>query len=99
MTSKEFFALTPRMFDALVKRHERATREREFMFGQLASIFINYSMARPKKPTKPTDFMPSEFAKEHAKRTRRPTKEERQRIDEQARDLIRALMKDQEQKK
>lgn len=99
MTSKQFFALTPRMFDALVRRHEIATREREFMFGQLASIFINHSMARPKKPTKPTDFMPSEFAKEHARRTRRPTKDERQKIDDQARAMIRALMEDQEKKK
>jgi hypothetical protein len=64
LTSDEFYALTPRQFDALVKRHERKNEHIEFLFAQLTSYGINFSMCRPQEPTSPRDFMPSQFDKE-----------------------------------
>ena len=59
LTSEEFFRLTPRQYDALLKRREYETQQAEFLFAQLTSYFINFSMCHPKDPTKPRDFMPS----------------------------------------
>src|SRR6185312_12893062 len=63
LTSDEFYALTPRQFDALLKRKEHADTMQEFLFGQLAAMTANFSMAPPKKPARPQDFMPSQWGK------------------------------------
>lgn len=63
LSSDEFFDCTPRQLDALIKRHERSKQEQEFLFAQLTSCVVNFSMAGPKKPSEPKDFMPSEWIK------------------------------------
>jgi len=63
-TNDDFYALTIGQLDALIRRHERAIHEREFLFGQLASVYVNFSMAHPKEPVHARDFMPSEWAKQ-----------------------------------
>jgi len=73
LTSDEFYALTPRQFDALLKRKEHADTMQEFLFGQLASVTANFSMSRPKNPTTPQDFMPSQWKSAKPKRRTRRT--------------------------
>jgi hypothetical protein len=63
LTSEDFYALTPRQFDALVKRRERDAQEQEFLTAQLTAAVVNFSMCHPKEPVSPRDFMPSEFGK------------------------------------
>lgn len=71
LSSDEFYELTPRQLDALVRQHERAIQEEEFLFGQLASLFVNFSMSHPKEPVSAKDFMPSEWAKRASRPSRR----------------------------
>lgn len=97
MTSEEFWHSTPRMLDALLKRHERNKEDLEFLFGQLASIFVNYSVCAPKTARSAADFMPSEMLRRYWKKLRGPTREERLAIDAQARAFAMALMKQQEE--
>lgn len=73
LTSEEFYTLQPRQLDALIKRHEREKQETEFLSAQIASCIVNFSMAHPKKPLQPRDFMPSEWAK------RKPTEDKPKR--------------------
>lgn len=89
--------MTPRMLDALLKRKERERLDTEFLFGQLSSLLVNYSMAAPKKAVAPADFMPSEMLKQIAKRRKGPTKEERLAIDAQVREFFMKLKKAKEQ--
>lgn len=96
MTSDEFWGTTPRMFDALLKRYERKKEDREFLFGQLASVYVNYSACAPKNAKSPADFMPSEMLRRYWRKLRGPSKEERLVIDAQARAFAMALMKQQE---
>ena len=63
LSNEDFYGLTPRQLDALIKRRERETQDREFLFAQLTAYTINFSMARPKAPVKISDLMPSEWAK------------------------------------
>jgi hypothetical protein len=81
LSSEEFYSITPRQLDALIKRRERETQEREFMLAQLTSYLINFSMCRPKKAVSPRDFMPSEWAKTPPKPKRvRMTKKRRAEV-------------------
>lgn len=61
LSTEEFFSLQPRQLDALIRRHERAKQETEFLFAQLGSLVANFSMAHPKKPIEPRDLMPSQW--------------------------------------
>jgi hypothetical protein len=65
LTSDEFYAMTPRHFDALMDRYERGREDNELLFGQMTAAIINYSMCHPKEPVKSVDFMPSHWAKKH----------------------------------
>jgi hypothetical protein len=89
LTSDAFFALTPRQYDALLKRKEHETRTTEFLFAQLTACGINFSPCHPKEPTSPADFMPSEWVKKQAsaapKRVRMTKK-----VKQQVTDSIRA---------
>jgi hypothetical protein len=91
LSSDEFYALTPRQLDGLAKRHQRATEEREFLFAQLASCVVNFSMCHPKDPVKASDFMPSEWVKKV-----QPVKRKRMRdpqvIAEEIRNTMNAIM-------
>jgi hypothetical protein len=93
LTNEEFWDTNPRMFDALLKRHERKKEDQEFLFGQLASVYVNYSASAPKKAQSPADFMPSEMLKRYWRKLRGPSKEERLVIDAQARALFAEIVK------
>lgn len=93
ISSAEFWAMTPRMFDALLKRKERENQERDFLFAQLASVYVNYSMAAPKNPVPPAEFMPSEIRKKLARKRNGPSREEREAVDRQTRAFFEELTK------
>jgi hypothetical protein len=61
LDTDEFYALTPRWFDALCRRHEQMTEDSEFMIAQLTSCVVNFSMGAPKEPVHPRDLMPSQI--------------------------------------
>jgi hypothetical protein len=80
LTDDEFFALTPRKFDALLKRQrnrrERDTEHTEFMFAQLTWWVANTGFRSTEKPTTFRDFMPS-LRESTGSSTRTPTKAKR----------------------
>lgn len=83
LTSDQFFALTPRQFDALVKRRERQVEHDEFMLAQLTAYTVNFSMCRPKDAVAPRDFMPSQMGKADPRNKKiRITKKRKQAITE-----------------
>lgn len=92
LSTDDFYALTIGQLDALIRRHERSTREREFLFGQLASVYVNFSMAHPKEPVHARDFMPSEWA-EQAVTTQPKRRLNRQKIADGIRASMEMLMK------
>ena len=55
--------MTPRQLDALLTRHQLATASNEFLFAQITSWVANTGFRSVEKAVKPTDFMPSEWAK------------------------------------
>jgi hypothetical protein len=63
LSDDEFWDMTPRQLDALLNRHQLATASREFLFAQVTSWVANTGFRSVAKPTKATDFMPSEWAK------------------------------------
>jgi hypothetical protein len=63
LTADEFYDLTPRQFDALLRRHQRKEEHDEFMFAQLTSWVANTGFKSASKVTQPKDFMPSQWAK------------------------------------
>lgn len=91
LSSEEFFSLQPRQLDALVKRHDRAKQENEFLFAQLGSLVVNFSMSRPKESIQPKDLMPSQWAKK--RRSSRPTKFQRDFVATQIRGVMEGLRK------
>lgn len=68
LSDKEFYALTPRQFHALKARRTEEVEHRELLAGIVASNVVNFSMGGVKNPTKPKDFMPSQWV---AKATRK----------------------------
>jgi hypothetical protein len=96
LSSDEFYSLTPRNLTALRDRHERKIKSNEFLFGQLTSYMVNFSMCRPDPPTKPSDFMPSYIAaKSTAESTRssRATKKQRNTVTTSFRSLFDSVNK------
>jgi len=75
LTSDEFFALTPRQFDALLKRREHETQRAEYMQAQIAAYTINFSACHPKESVDPFDLMPSMAGKQ-----RRAKSSQQQRV-------------------
>ena len=86
LSSDEFFSITPRQFDALLKRHRYKVESTEFMFAQLTSWIANTGFRSTEKPTSAFDFMPSQWrkkAKQKAQDPKKPvrmTKKKRQQI-------------------
>jgi hypothetical protein len=99
LSSEEFFSLTPRQLDALIRRHERASKEREFLFAQLTQSVVNFSPVHPKEPAKLQAFMPSEWVKPTAAVLADPTEDERRLIANQMRGIMHTLMKRNEERK
>lgn len=75
LTPDEFYECTPRQIDALIRRHERKIQGVEFLSAQTNTCIVNFSMARPKEPVEPRDFMPSEWAKKAPAKYKRRKRE------------------------
>jgi hypothetical protein len=89
LSDDEFFAMTPRQFDALLKQRKSQVNSKrehfEFMLGQLTSWVANTGFRTAKEQTKATDFMPSEWRKKASNmssstRRKRMTKKRRREI-------------------
>jgi hypothetical protein len=63
LTASEFYALTPRQFDALMRRYRYETESGELLFGQLTSWVANTGFRTAEKQTSAADFMPSQWRK------------------------------------
>jgi hypothetical protein len=94
LSSDEFYELTPRQLDALIKRHERSMWNNEFLFAQLTSCVVNFSMSHPKKALEPRDFMPSEWAK-NPPAEKKPKRRKRQLIATEIRATMDAWLRNQ----
>jgi hypothetical protein len=70
LSNAEFHALTPRLLDALSRRHQRRVEGHEFLFAQLTAGIVN---SRPwlKEAVNIKDFMPTEMRKKFAARPKR----------------------------
>jgi hypothetical protein len=55
---KEFWSLTPKLFNLLLERKEAADRQEFLRSGIIAAAVVNFSMCHPDKPVSPTDFVP-----------------------------------------
>lgn len=94
LTDDEFFALTPRQFHILLKRHKEVIEHEELLTGILACTFANYtanwSMSPPKRGLGkvPSDFMPCKALSMPVKKKRRNRKKEQKRVTEQLSDLM-----------
>lgn len=64
--------MTPRQFDALLKRHREQIEHQELLNGILASVIVNFSLGAPKVGKAPVDFMPSQWRKKVEKQPRKP---------------------------
>lgn len=94
LSSKQFYRHTPRQLDALIRRFERSEHHAEFLSAQNAACTVNFSMAAPKKPAQPRDFMPSEWAK-NPPVERKPKRRKRQAIATEIRATMDAWMRNQ----
>ncbi len=77
---EDFYSLTPRQFDALLRRHRNHVEANELLFAQLTSWVANTGFRSTEKPTHPRDFMPSQWAKHPKPKRPRMTKKRRQDI-------------------
>ena len=77
LSDEEFYAITPRQYSLLLRRHEELVKHQEVQTGILAATFANYtanwSMAPPKRglQLQPADFMPSVLTERAARQPRR----------------------------
>jgi hypothetical protein len=93
LTNDEFYRLTPRQFDSLLKRHREQIEHEELLAGIIASVVVNFSLGAPKTGTKPADFMPSQWRTNVQKpRNERMTKKKRQRVANSLRAYFEARM-------
>ena len=58
--------MTGRQLSALTRRRKCVKDRENYLVGLLASVTANFSMARPKEPLTPQDFMPSKPQKERS---------------------------------
>jgi gluconate kinase len=72
LTAAEFYRLTPRQFDSLLRHHRARQREQreftELLFGQLTAAVYNSGLRGPQEPYAPRDFMPSQWAQIQAEK-------------------------------
>jgi hypothetical protein len=98
LSDEDFYALTPRQFDALLKRKRVETVNQEFLAAQLTSWVANTGFRAADKPTKAQDFMPSEWARTtrsstHSDKRTRMTKKRRAEIADSIRSMFPNLRK------
>jgi hypothetical protein len=65
LSDAEFYALTPREFDALVKRHKRRREHDEFMLAQLTAVVMNTGFRSREEPAQTRDYMPSQWRRKN----------------------------------
>lgn len=58
--------MTPLQFGYLLKRHKLHLENEEFLFAQVISNTVNFSMCRPKDPVAPKQFMRSQWNKKES---------------------------------
>jgi hypothetical protein len=73
LSADEFFDLTPKQLDAMLKRHKSSLESPEFMLAQIVSALYNTGFKSPEKPTSPLDFMLSQQGKKKSTKTADPT--------------------------
>ena len=90
LSKSEFFELTPRDYTALTDQHKFRTRHTELLTAIVAASIVNTGVCAPEKPLPFTHFMPSEWAKQAAKKPRkkRVTKGEREFINSKIRGFM-----------
>ena len=99
LSDEEFYALTPRQYNLLLKRHEEQVKHTESLMGILAATFANYtanwSMTPPKHglQKKPAEFMPSMIAEQVRQSRRSQRRFAQKRFNDNARCLVEALKK------
>lgn len=75
LTPEQFFGITPRQLHLLLDRHREHVQFDEWRTGLLAAVMANFSLAAPKKPLAPSDFMPSfQLQQRKPSRRRRPSR-------------------------
>ena len=68
LSDEEFGALTPRQFHLLLARHREKTDQEHYLAALIASTVANFSLGAPKKPLRPSDFMPTRSVVKSAKK-------------------------------
>jgi hypothetical protein len=74
LSADQFYAISPRQLDALLKRHRYRSESNEFMFAQLTSWVANSGFRSTEKPTTAHDFMPSVWRKKAKQKAPDPKK-------------------------
>lgn len=54
-----------------MRRHQQATWDKEFLFGQLTAAVVNFSFNYPEKTVKPQDYMLCEIRKKPPEKPKR----------------------------
>lgn len=72
LSYEEFLDISPRHFSALMKAYKAGLESQEFMLAQLTSWVANTGFRSTEKPTKPTDFMPSQWSKTAKQKASKP---------------------------
>ena len=57
MTEADFFRLTFRQLDHLLKRHKQHIERERTLVASLQAVIINFSMCRPKEPVTVDDLL------------------------------------------
>ena len=76
LSDADFLNMTPRMFDAIRKRHTRQMVREERLVGIIASHIVNWSLGAPKKPRDAEDYVFTERVRPLAKPKRVQTPDE-----------------------
>jgi hypothetical protein len=91
----EFYASTPRQFDAMARAHRRARRREvqhiEFLFGQLTAMVANTGFRGWKEVRTTDEFMPSR----HKGKVAKPKRINRQAVAKKLRENMAWLMAQQ----
>ncbi len=95
LSTGEFYALTGRQLDALMRRRLRRVEDGGFMLAQLTAYVINFSMCRPEKPVAIKDFMPSQWAKQQRARPKKQKRRSRAIIAQELRSFMAHFMRTQ----
>jgi hypothetical protein len=90
LSDEQFFILTPRKLDSLLKRHKRKAQSNELLFAQLTSWVANTGFRSTAEPTKTEDFMPSRWKQDTAKPA--PKRRKRDTIAMEARRVMSHFM-------